>query len=105
MDEILDEVTKEPSSINVSTLKKRRGAAERKSYDNSFKMSVINQEQKKESHRSGHCYSIFRRQIAFLKMEEAREKDMRCLSSEHFEDAEKKSTKQKACCCIRKTLL
>lgn len=42
LDEILDEVAKKPLPINLSTSKQRRGAAERKSYSNSFKMSVIN---------------------------------------------------------------
>ena len=44
VDEMLDKVTKEQPTVttNVERVENRKGAVERKSYDNSFKMTVIN---------------------------------------------------------------
>ena len=44
VDEMLDKVTKEQPTVtsNVERVENRKGAVNRKSYDNSFKMTVIN---------------------------------------------------------------
>ena len=75
LDEVLDKIT-EKHSVNVATSEKRRGAVERKSYDNSFKMRVISACNRKRLTDQGHCCPIWYRQIACLKMEKAGEKDM-----------------------------
>ena len=77
LDEVLDKIT-EKHFVNVATSEKRRGAVERKSYDNSFKMRVIRtcSNRKRSTDQDIAVQFGIGRQIASLKMEKTGEKDM-----------------------------